>query len=328
MIRLDKPGAILQATENTLFYIVPSVTKTDAHLFFSDFWLEKPQWQSVTYREFPKEELKAFLSPNEVLSLRWQASTKENFQIDFNNIQKKIREENWLKAVPSVYEKAQSQEGLFKHSLAHLLQAGGGHIYAYWDETTWFLGLSPEILYEWDGSQIQSVAVAGTTFKGKDISLKDSEKEVFEHRLVIDGITEVLKNFGKVDVDRTETFAIGALQHLRTKIKCAAPLLKADTSVIDALHPTPAVGTYPMQHRREDFKKLLQARPSTVFAAPFGLITTKYHKIIVAIRNLQMLDNEVILTAGCGIVKDSVLEEEWLELEAKKQSIKQRLGLL
>ncbi|MCB0349110.1 MAG: chorismate-binding protein [Bdellovibrionales bacterium] len=329
MLQLDKPGALLQATENTMYYATPTNEAVDGFLYHNSFWLETPQWVPVKIQEVSLQSLRETLRPEMPVTLKWQAASKDTFKSDFIKIQNKILEGNWKKAVPMTYEIANNKEGLFKHSLSHLLQSSGsGFIYAYWGTETWFLGLSPETLYEWNGSEIQTLAVAGTSHVQNKIQLLDTKKERLEHQYVVDGIKEILENEGHVDIGKTETYQVGPLEHLKTKISVKCNSLSQTPELIEKLHPTPALGSYPLTYRREPLRSILSPRPNLVFGSPFGLITKDWHKVIVAIRNLQMLDNNLYLSAGCGVVAESVLEQEWSELHSKRQAIKQRLGLL
>jgi menaquinone-specific isochorismate synthase len=328
MIRFDRAGALLQATENTLFYATFAEGASDGVLYFNDFWLDLPRSLPAHIEELSIASLQDHFSPQEPISLDWEGPNFDMFRRDFEIIHNKIEHHSWLKAVPIVFEKSKYSEPLFAHCLAHLVKATSGHMYAYWDDKNWFLGVSPEILYAWNGKIIDSVAVAGTAFAAKNINLLENKKEMLEHKYVIDGITEILEKFGTPEIATTVAYNVGSLTHLKTEIKVPNTSLHMQPTLIEAIHPTPAVGTYPLQFRRNELKKALSPRPPLVFAAPFGLLTPKWHKVIVAIRNLQCLNGDLYVTAGCGVVKDSVLEQEWQELKAKRQAIKQRLGLL
>ena len=48
-----------------------------------------------------------------------------------------------------------------------------------------------------------------------------------------------------------------------------------------------------------------------------GTITQSEAHIVVAIRSGDVIDNQVILAAGAGIVADSDADAEWDELNAK-----------
>lgn len=326
MISLNKMGALLQATENTLFYAIPETDVADGYLYFNSFWLEKPTWQPVRIKEVSIADIQKTLPKAAPISLPWEPANVDTFRADFQKIQTAISNGSLKKAVPLAFEKTKQTEGLFQHCLSYLLQAKQGFIYAYWTNSHWFLGLSPEALYEWNGEILRSNAVAGTAFREKDINLMQDSKERKEHEYVIQGIRESLASFGNVIVHPTHIVEMGPLQHLRAILEVATKNLDG-ISCIESLHPTPAVGAYPLDKRRSYLKQLLSERPPLVFASPFGLLTDKWHKVIVAIRGLECLDQEVYVTAGCGIVKDSVLETEWKELKAKRDSIKKRLGI-
>ena len=65
-----------------------------------------------------------------------------------------------------------------------------------------------------------------------------------------------------------------------------------------------------------------------IFGAPFGFQSNLSEGFcIVAIRNLYWDGRQTKLYSGCGIVEKSQIKKEWKELEVKRNSVKQMLGL-
>jgi menaquinone-specific isochorismate synthase len=62
------------------------------------------------------------------------------------------------------------------------------------------------------------------------------------------------------------------------------------------------------------------------FSIPTGQGTSET-LCLVAIRNMQWDENGSRMGAGCGIVKESLPEREWQEVQQKLSSIQIMLGL-
>ena len=91
--------------------------------------------------------------------------------------------------------------------------------------------------------------------------------------------------------------------------------------VLQALHPTPAVGGYPqveaMQaiHEREPFDR-------GWYAGPVGWVGRDEAEFTVAIRSGLVQGRQLTLYAGAGIVCGSKPELEWEEIEQKISDFK------
>ena len=110
----------------------------------------------------------------------------------------------------------------------------------------WF-GASPEILFFQKGEEFQTMALAATQVVNKDNRYFWTPKERKEQALVTEQIQkDLLSFFPKTELNISESSPkkAGNVVHLCTRIKAhqKKPKLR---ELVDALHPTPAVGGIP-----------------------------------------------------------------------------------
>jgi menaquinone-specific isochorismate synthase len=114
--------------------------------------------------------------------------------------------------------------------------------------------------------------------------------------------------------------------HLHTPI--TAPLGALDPlTIAAALHPTPAVAGLP---RREAISWLRSLEPFERghYAAPIGWIDSAGDaELRVAIRSGTLRGRQLELTAGAGLVRSSVVEQELQEVQLKLGVLQQQLNL-
>lgn len=212
--------------------------------------------------------------------------------------------------------------------LAHLREQAV-HAYEYCFEPVHaraFVGASPERLYRRENCFIQSEALAGTRPRGKSEEgdealareLLESEKELREHDFVVRMLHDSLAHFcTSISVEEEPSLLrLRNCQHLHTRIEGVLKANEADAPLIEALHPTPAVGGTP---REAALAWLIEHEPFDrgVFAAPVGWIGYDAAEFAVAIRSGLVRGNELSLYSGAGIVPGSVAEDEWDEIENK-----------
>ena len=93
------------------------------------------------------------------------------------------------------------------------------------------------------------------------------------------------------------------------------------------LHPTPAVGGLPRQEALtwlDDHEHLDRGW----YAGPIGWIAANGNgEFVVAIRSVLMGPDLASAFAGCGLIADSVPEDEWEESQMKLQTVRQGLAV-
>ncbi len=210
-------------------------------------------------------------------------------------------------------------------------------VFAYGVGDRTFLGASPEMLVALEGSQVQTVALAGTAPRGIDPDadegfaqgLLDSSKIRAEHGFVVDDITQRLATLGLVG--RTspvpEVLRLARVQHLRTPITAKVERHAdggADVDVLriaSVLHPTPAVGGTPTEDAL-DWIRDHETFDRGWYAAPVGWCDLDGNgELRVALRSALAGPSGVDLFAGAGIVADSVPDDELEETGVKLRAL-------
>jgi menaquinone-specific isochorismate synthase len=200
------------------------------------------------------------------------------------------------------------------------------HFYAEPEDGTAFLGASPERLFRREGRLVESEAVAGTRPRGAssadDEGLRDdllhSAKDRVEHTYVSKGIKEALEPLcEELEIeDHVSEMKLARGRHLRSKVRGTLKDSVTDAGLLDAMHPTPAVGGYP---RGEALERISALEPFDRgwYAGPVGWIGADASDFAVGIRSGLVSGQTLALFSGAGIVAGSVPEEEWAEIEQK-----------
>lgn len=189
-----------------------------------------------------------------------------------------------------------------------------------------FVGASPERLYHRHQRTINSEAVAGTrprgTSKDADKALGEqllhSEKDLLEHQYVAAHVQKVLGNLCPTGVhkDDLSLLQLATVQHLITHFKGKLAPGLSDADILAAMHPTPAVGGYPVDRAVETIDRL-EPFDRGWYAGPVGWVGRDAAEFAVAIRSGLVAGDKLHLFAGAGIVRGSTAESEWSEIESK-----------
>jgi menaquinone-specific isochorismate synthase len=200
------------------------------------------------------------------------------------------------------------------------------HFYAEPEDGTAFLGASPERLFRREGRLVESEAVAGTRPRGAssadDEGLRDdllhSAKDRVEHTYVSKGIREALGPLcEELEIeDNVSEMKLARGRHLRSKVRGTLRDDVTDAGLLDAMHPTPAVGGYP---RGEALERISALEPFDRgwYAGTVGWIGSDASDFAVGIRSGLVRGKTLALFSGAGIVAGSVPDEEWAEIEQK-----------
>lgn len=303
----------------------PSFYAPGFYLEDSQPWLIYPEHAAVS-----PDGLAQHLSIHDARR-RWSPFDVVAFAEKFALVQAAVARGELKKAVPAVFES--SEGGLDESGREHALRSAanlpnGLAPYGCWDERGGLLGASPELLFEDDGAEIHTMAVAGTARAGAaPDEMLDDPKERDEHRLVLEDLEAQLSPLGQVARGATRLWRIGILSHLRTDLRMSPREPVAFEDLVRRLHPTPAVGTSPREGWRH-WMPLLDSEPRGRFAAPFGLLLPgSLSRCLVAIRNVQWDAFKTRCGAGCGILPGSALEREEAELRLKLAAARGNLGL-
>ena len=266
-------------------------------------------------------------------------SNRERYAIDFANFHTHIERGEFIKIVLArskeiAIEKEISPETLFLNAceryprlfiaLVSMPKCG-----------TWLIA-TPEVLLEGNGDQWHTMALAGTMKLKKDqldfdIPFGDisrsifwARKDIMEQRYVADYITEVIERFTfDYNEEGPYTCRAGNLVHLRSDFNFTLKGKGQLGSLLNELHPTPAVCGLPKEGVRQ-FILQNESRPRRYYSGFAGMLNPEGSThIFVSLRCMEIKGNHYILHAGGGLLLDSKEEQEWEETEAKMETILQ-----
>ncbi len=318
-------------------------------LFKPNFWdflkydgslSQKAVYSAQNSALFDREDFISFLATQMSLmpKVDWAVINESDFRSQYDWSQKNFNEESLFKAVPIIRQQGATQfsaENLV-WCIRNLIQLDTfGWSYGFFENRKGYIGHTPEVLAQWSriDHQLHTVALAGTVArsKGAEIDLLSDAKIRNEHQLVVDDVTDKLSRLSFVSKSiqgPTDVLELKYLLHLMTEFQLEAADLDQVFEVINILHPTSAMGIYP--HNGEKLKEFsefsLQALRST-FAAPFAVVEKDNVSCVVAIRNMFFDESKLEIFSGCGVTRDSNYEDEVIELENKRNSVKKMMGL-
>lgn len=267
--------------------------------------------------------------------IHWHPVSTAGFEEAFDAAKSLIKNEQIEKAVPLLFE-----PGTIPHTWAgkelsilttKLLRSHHTnlHLYGFSQNGCGICGATPEVLFSVNGTELKTAALAGTKDALLGRSALSNSKDSREHAIVVEDIDHQLKQFGTVQIAETIPYPIGPILHLRTEISLAAAHPLSFESAIHALHPTAALGIYPRNEAGQRYLvDLGVATDRKSFGAPFGIQFPDGSGVcFVAIRCLEWSGKTARIGSGCGVIAESVLEDELQELSLKRASIKGRLAV-
>ncbi|MCB1112114.1 MAG: chorismate-binding protein [Chlamydiales bacterium] len=305
--------------------------------YFPDFFLED-EYQAFTHEsveELTREQLMKELTriPHPpVQPISWKESVKDTFEEQFTELQALLADEKLKKGVPIAFDEGEGvmSQARILSTLIAALENSKKHplyLYGYWDRESGMIGLTPELLFDVDHANktAKTVACAGTVSDEEQID----QKLLNEHQFVVKGIAETLYHIGTVVTGKRQLVTFPHLCHLVTPIKLQARSMPSIMKLVEALHPTPALGAYPKNEGEEWLRRYQTTCNRQRFGAPAGVLHYRNKSsCYVAIRNVQWNNGTVRVGAGCGVVPQSNLEDEWQELQLKLNATKSQLGLV
>lgn len=206
---------------------------------------------------------------------------------------------------------------------------------------TWLMA-TPEILLENKKDKWHTMALAGT-MKPKDeellSQLPDDEmiaymsamwdkKNIREQQYVAHYIDNILERYSEnKEVKAPHTVRAGALFHLVTDFVFKLKSEQMLGQLIEELHPTPAVCGIP---KNETYKYILDNETNersyySGFSGPIDYEGATH--LYVTLRCMRIDGRKYLLYAGGGLLKDSEEQSEWLETEAKMETMRKCLAI-
>jgi len=306
------------------------------NFYFPDFFLrEKRPWfqheytKTLSYDQF----LSLPFSNPATRSLAWASPSFESYEWGFESLQKLFQQGRLEKGVPYVFEttSVSMERSQLERSLRGLIEFAQKRAifpYGFWDEKSGILGASPELLFKIQSGKLETMACAGTMGHHESIdSFINDPKEREEHHAVVQGITESLKSFGHVACGKLQILDLGALVHLVTPIEMSFSTNPDYKAMIQALHPTPALGTFPKKAGEAWLAGYDERVPRKRYGAPVGVVDERGGRFYVGIRNVQWDAGGMALGAGGGVNRQSEIKKEWAEIHRKLGAIKEVLSL-
>ncbi len=309
------------------FVVAPFQTDTDQPIL-----LIKPDVVSMYQVE------KATLSPVHILKTE---DHRQDYAIDFANFHAQLENNTFRKIVLSRCATIETEQDVDPQELFSLACERYPRLFislVLMPDGSYWLTATPEILLDGVGEQWRTIALAGTMqlkgeeLKGEGEGICWSTKNIQEQRYVATYIAEQLEQFlgdgnGSFLQEGPRTVRAAQLVHLRSDFVFSLTDTSRIGSLLDQLHPTPAVCGLP---KRESLQFIVrhERTPRKYYSGFMGPLSLSGEThLYVSLRCMHIEQDSCHLYAGGGLLKDSVLEQEWQETEAKMQTMKGILGV-
>jgi len=183
------------------------------------------------------------------------------------------------------------------------------------------IGATPETLLERKENTLYTQALGGT-----EQAYGYTEKEYHEHQqIIIDISSKLLAQNYQFKLGETAPKKAGNVAHLSTPIAIESQLLEKDLALLNALHPTAAIGGLPFEPANtfllanENFNR-------NYYAGYLGFKHKQNFSFYVNLRCAELYKNGAILFAGAGINSNSIAADEWQETNHKLNTLLQYLN--
>lgn len=263
------------------------------------------------------------------LPTSWQ--NKEDYTRRFNLFIEPLRKKAFDKLVLSRHQVVDGQSPTFSPA-ATFYKAVRRYRYSYvylchTPETGTWLGCTPEIILSGEKGEWHTVALAGTQpLQGGELPTEWDGKNREEQEYVAFYIRKQLQALGITPAETAPSpVRAGELAHLKSDFSFSLPDNKQLGLLLKRLHPTPAVCGLP----KEETYRFIQENEGydrSYYSGFIGLLAPESRSdLYVNLRCMNILADTLVLYAGGGILASSEPESEWLETEAKMQTMKRLL---
>lgn len=205
------------------------------------------------------------------------------------------------------------------------------------DDAT-LIGVSPELLVRRHGPHLESNPLAGSIGRRPDPAgdeanarqLLASEKDHYEHRLVVDDIRQHLTPICRtLDIPaHPSLLQTATLWHLSTHLHGTLPdESRSALQLACLLHPTPAVCGVPTERARR-LIRFVEAFDRGLFTGIVGWCNSRGDgEWIITIRCGVVRHDTLRVFAGAGIVAASSPDTEWTEVQTKLGTMLRATGM-
>ncbi|MCA1056791.1 isochorismate synthase [Rossellomorea aquimaris] len=209
-------------------------------------------------------------------------------------------------------------------------------IFSFEQDSSCFIGATPERLVKKTGEEVLSTCLAGSIARGSSLDederlgeeLLNDEKNRYEHHLVVENIRQALNPYCEelTMPEKPGLMKMKDIQHLYTPVVGRASLHTSLLEMVEKLHPTPALGGVPREKALHVIRQE-EKMDRGLYAGPVGWMDAYGNgEFAVAIRSGLLQGSESTLFAGCGIVADSDPESEFRETQMKFRPMLRALG--
>jgi menaquinone-specific isochorismate synthase len=310
------------------------------YFYINDFFLnaDAPWIQFEHWMTLPVNAFASLIGhPPAHLLFDWTIDSQQTYQKSFYQLKEMLESGDLHKGVPYVFSRSKAQ--MTKERLCRIISTSlkgfkpySNYLYGYWNAHFGVAGVTPEILFTHSTQEpqiVRTMALAGTCAAAEsNHELMQNQTILHEHNLVVNGIKEACSKFGEVCPTEVKIISLPKLSHLMTPITVNLRTPFTFQDWVEALHPTPALGTFPKASGKKWLKELDRILPRRFYGSPVGFASPeeRLSTCFVAIRNVQWDHNGLSIGAGGGVVKESLYEKEWFEIQLKTHAIKALLG--
>ncbi|BBH54516.1 chorismate-binding protein [Fluviispira sanaruensis] len=307
--------------------------------FFSN--KKNPFYKGLNFQEMSISDFQKIIDNNSSKkpNIKWKSANKDFYLKQYSELKKEISLKILKKGVPYSFQEGSCK--LSKENKLYLLKnilknrkKNSSYIYGYWNKSEGVIGTTPELLFIQKNNNIQTIALAGTVPNEKNVDKNNfinDPKMQNEHAYVIEGMKQTLEKFGDFSFGKTHLLELPKLIHLKTdiNIKISENIDFDYESFLKELHPTAALGILPKNSKSNWLNSFESSKINRgYFAASFGVVLNKNNSIFIAtIRGMQWQNNTLKVSAGGGVIQESIFADEWNEINTKINSIKDNLGL-
>jgi len=232
-----------------------------------------------------------------------------------------------------IFEKNISSESVLERLLK---EQSSSFIFSLESGSDCFIGASPERLVKKEGNEVLSTCLAGSIARGNSEvedqqlgeQLLNDPKNLIEHQYVVGMIRKTIETeCMEVNVPSSPILMkTKHIQHLYTPVIAKCDEEMSILHLVKKLHPTPALGGLP-QTEAVSWIREHESLERGLYGGPMGWMDSSGNgEFAVALRSALLKGKEASLFAGCGIVEDSIPEEEYSETWIKFKPMLNALG--
>ncbi|RAR70014.1 chorismate-binding protein [Flavobacterium aciduliphilum] len=195
-----------------------------------------------------------------------------------------------------------------------------------------WMGATPEQFLKITNKTIQTVALAGTVLNTSSSPIQWTAKEIEEQQIVTDFIVNRLSKFShQIEISEPYNYEAGSLTHIKTDIKATLDTLDHIDSILEEMHPTPAVCGFPKDEAKtfilnnEGYDREFYAGFLGEWNKDFLSYKEGMSDLFVNLRCMKWEENTAKIFVGGGVNKGSNPQKEFTETVNKSQIMRKVL---